>query len=145
LVFVFLPPLAALPEWLYFEARNPLNVDDPVVLVFLPIRGAILLVNAFRDGVVSGTLAGVSYGILVASWVSWRGDLAPWRRRMALGAGAGLIAGSTVVLATLIRATLQGRASAVPAVAIAFELVSGVVCGALAAPTAMRLLTRRPP
>ena len=87
----------------------------------------------------------VTYGIIVSSRVSWRGDVAPWRRRMALGAGAGLVAALTVVLATMIRATIQGRASAVPALAIAFELVSGVVCGAVAAPTAMRLLTRRPP
>src|SRR5690606_22166745 len=41
LVFAFLPTLAALPSWLAFEARNPLNASDPLVLVFLPVRGAI--------------------------------------------------------------------------------------------------------
>ena len=61
LVFAFLPTLAALPRWVAFEATSTLNLHDPVVLAFLPVRGALLLLSALEEGLVPGILAG-SYG-----------------------------------------------------------------------------------
>ena len=74
LVFAFLPALASLPAWLYFEAGNPLNREDAVALTFVPVRGAILLLHAFRAGVVPGVLAGLVDGVLVCAWVGRRGN-----------------------------------------------------------------------
>src|SRR5262249_55845501 len=143
------PPLAALPRWLAFEATNALNVQDPLVLVFLPVRGAILLLNEFRDGVVPGILAGVLDGIALGAWATWRGAEttsagagAARARRLAIGAAAGLVASGVMVAVTL--AVIGDRSRPWPLGAILFEVGSGVVCGSIAAPRALRLLSAAP-
>lgn len=140
LVFAFLPPLASLPSWLLFELRNPLNATDPVVLTFLPVRGAILLLHAFRAGVVNGVLAGLVAGTLACVWVARGGDGLPVMRQRALGALGGALAALAVVLGTLARAAVQGGdLSATPLSTVAFEIGAGLVCGLIAAPRALRL------
>lgn len=135
LVFAFLPTLASLPPWLRFEVGNRLNLTDPVVLAFLPVRGVILLLHAFRAGVVPGVLAGLVHGLLVCMFVrTLAADAAPGRGVVAaVGAAAGAIAALGVV-AILGRADLASLAAA----PVLFELASGVVCGAVAAPAAVR-------
>jgi hypothetical protein len=137
-VFAFVPALAALPRWLSFEATNRLNLEDPLVLVFLPVRGVILLLNEFRDGAVPGVLAGVLDGLLLCAWVAWRPEALPLARRAVVGAISGLVAAGLMVAGTLAAAD---RSQPVPMVAILFEIASGAVCGTIAAPTAIRLLT----
>jgi hypothetical protein len=140
LIFAFVPTLAALPRWLSFEVTNRLNLDDPVVLAFLPVRGVVLLLNEFRDGVVPGLLAGLIDGVLLCAWVAWRDDQGPRARRLVVGALGGVVAAGVMVLGTL--AAAGDRSQPVPVVAVLFEMVSGMVCGAIAAPTAIRLLLR---
>ena len=142
LVFAFVPPLAALPRWIAFEATNAQNVQDPLVLVFLPVRAVILLLNEFREGLVPGILAGVVAGILVCGWATWRGPEPTPVRRVASGALAGLAAAGVMVAVTLL--VIGDRSQPLPIGAIGFEIGSGVVCGAIAAPRAFRLLSATP-
>ncbi len=141
LVFAFLPTLAALPAWLTFELRNPLNLSDPVVLVFLPVRGAILLLHAFRAGVVPGVLAGVVDGLLVQAWARRRDEVAITGPRIGLAALGGALAALSVVVGLGLFAARGGVPSFALAT-VAFEIASGVVCGMVAAPGAVRLATR---
>jgi hypothetical protein len=139
-IFAFLPTLAALPRWLAFEARNALNLQDPVVLTFLPVRGAVLLLNTFAEGVMPGVIEGAIAGVLVCAWVAgWRA-LPARPRQWALGAAIGLVAAALVVAGTLAFALVAGRAAHVPVSTVAFELAAGAVCGALAFPGAARLV-----
>jgi hypothetical protein len=139
LIFAFVPPLAALPRWIAFEATNRLNLEDPLVAVFLPVRGTILLLNEFREGVVPGVVAGVLDGVLLGVWVAWRDADMPIGRQLLVGAISGLLAAGLMVAGTLVAA--GDRSQAVPIVAVLFELGSAVICGMIAAPTAIRLLT----
>ena len=136
LVFAFLPALAWLPAWVHFELRNPLNLEDAVVLTFIPVRGALVLLSAFRQGLVPGSLAGIACGALLVAWSRFDGR----GRRVLVGAAAGVAAAALVVAATLVVAVARRGATDVPWVAIAFELGSGLACGTIAGPTAMRLL-----
>jgi hypothetical protein len=142
LVFAFVPPLAALPRWLGFEVTNALDVQDPLVLVFLPVRGVILLLNEFRDGVVPGIFAGVLNGLALCAWTTWRGAEATLTRRLGVGAAAGLAAAGVMVVVTLM--VIGDRSQPLPLGAILFEIGSGVVCGAIAAPRAFALLSAAP-
>jgi hypothetical protein len=139
LVFAFLPTLAVLPAWLAFEMRNPLNVDDPVVTTFLPVRGAILLLRAFREGVVTGVLIGLVAGLLLWSWWRWRGDPGAPLSRLALGGVLGVVAAALVTATSILVARVQGRTAEVTLATLAFEIGAGLVCGVVAAPTALRL------
>ena len=142
LVFTFAPPLAALPRWIAFEATNALNVQDSLVLVFLPVRGVILLLNEFRDGVVPGILAGGLDGLVLCAWATWRGAETALARRLAIGALVGLVAAGAMVAVTLV--VIHDRSQPWPVGAILFEIGSGVVCGAIAAPGAFRMLSAVP-
>jgi hypothetical protein len=144
LIFAFLPTLASLPAWLAFEAQNPLNLSDPVVLIFLPVRGAILLLHAFRAGVANGVLAGLVDGLLVWVWVRRYGLPSPAGRAPALGAVGGALAALIVVIAKLVGPALQAPLTASLLAPIAFELVAGVVCGLVAAPRAAHLAAAAP-
>lgn len=139
LVFAFLPTLAALPAWLFFEARNPLNLSDPVVLVFLPVRGAILLLHAFREGVVPGVLAGLVDGLLVCAFVRRFGVPAAAGGRWTVGGVAGALAAVTVVAGILGSGLARGGGLEAALARVGFEVASGVICGTLAAARAMRL------
>lgn len=145
LVFAFLPTLAALPPWMWFEVQNPLNASDPVVLAFLPVRGAILLLHAFRAGVVPGVLAGLVTGVLVCAFVRATAPEATARRGTLtlLGALGGGLAALTVVAAMLGFRVVQGGTATLAIATAAFELASGLVCGLVAAPTAVRLARGR--
>jgi hypothetical protein len=140
LVFVFAPTLMELSRWLYFELTNPLNLRDPIVLGFLLVRGVDVLLGAFAEGVAFGVLAGALDGLLVSAWVLSSGRVSTRGRRLLLGALSGGLAAGVVVLAVVSRQLLTAGQVTSRGVAIAFELVSGVVCGTLAAPTAVRLL-----
>lgn len=141
LVFAFLPTLAALPAWLRFEATNGLNLGDPVVLVFLPVRGVILLLNAFEAGVIPGVLAGIVHGLFLCAFARTSAAGAGASRGVVAlaGAVAGALAAFTVVLATV----GPSRGAALTSGPVLFELASGIVCGAIAAPTALRLARGR--
>lgn len=141
LVFAFVPTLVALPEWLWVEVTNPLNLHDPVVLAFALVRGCNILLDSFAAGVVPGLVAGVVDGILVSAWVLTQDRVSTTPRRLALGAVAGAVAGAAAVLVVIAREALRTGHLAVPTVLILFGIASGVVCGVLAAPTAVRLLT----
>lgn len=141
LVFAFLPTLAALPPWLRFEATNPLNLADPVVLAFLPVRGVVLLLHAFQAGAIPGVLAGIIHGVLLCAFTRTSAAGSDVKRGMvaAIGAVAGALAALGVVLATAGRLGLASLAGG----PVLFELASGIVCGAIAAPTAVRLASGR--
>lgn len=138
LVFAFVPPLAELPRWLAFEASNPLNGQDPIVLAFLPMRGLILLLGAFSAGLTQGMLGGVFAGLLLSVLLSRQGGTATLGRRLGLGALGGALAASLAV-GTLLAPRLADLAA--HAGQVGFEIVLGMVCGVLAAPTASRLLS----
>lgn len=140
LVYVFVPTLAGLPSWLRYELANPMNFTDPVVTVFLPVRGVRALLNAFEQGMNAGLLAGLLNGVLVCTWVWSRGAPAPFLQRLALGAAAGAVA-SVLMIATLLAVNAAGTGElAIPFLPVAFETVSGLVCGVIAVPTMLRLL-----
>lgn len=142
LVFAFVPALAPLPGWLVFEATNPLNVQDPIVLSFVLVRGINLLLNAFFAGIVPGVLAGTIEGALLCGWPSTRAPASTRRQRCMVGAVSGALAAGLMVLAVMAGEAFVRRPRTWAGGAIAFEVISGVVCGMLAAPTAIRLLAR---
>lgn len=137
-VFTFLPVVAAVPGWVWSEARNPLNTEEPVVLAFLPVRGFVALLDAFGEGVFPGALAGIVAGGLLTAWVLRRRDRTTGRERLA-GAVCGALGAGVVVVTAIVNMVLSGHDVALPAVPIAFEVGSAVVCGAVAARTAVRL------
>lgn len=138
LVFAFLPALAPVPRWLAFEVQNPLNRTDPVVLTFLPVRGAVLLLNVFWQGLEPGLVAGILNGVLLAALATRALRPATRTRALLLGAATGLAASAAMtalfVAVGLTSATQLTRPTTL------FELATGLVCGALAAPTALRWL-----
>ncbi|HLY37279.1 MAG TPA: hypothetical protein VKU61_04545 [Candidatus Binatia bacterium] len=134
-VFAFVPTLAVLPGWLHAEATNPLNWHEPIVLAFLPVRGMVALWSGFDAGLVPGILGGLIDGILLGTWLL----RAQPRRAFVAGGICGTLAGCGVVLASVALGTFQRGFSLPRAVPVAFELASGVVCGMLAVPTAVRL------
>lgn len=140
LVFAFAPTLAVLPRWILFEATNPLNLQEPVVLAFLPVRAGLALVNAFFDGVTQGVFAGVVVGILLSGWYVRRGVAATTGGRILLGAACGALGAAIMVATMLSLDVLQSGTLTAPIAPVLFELVSGTVCGALAIPHAVRLL-----
>ena len=134
-MFAFVPTLAALPGWVHAEVTNSLNWHDPIVLAFLPVRGMVALWSAFDAGLVPGIIGGLIDGILLGAWLL----RARPRRTVVAGAICGALAGSGVVLASVALGTFQRGFSLPRAVPVAFELASGLVCGMLAVPTAVRL------
>jgi len=141
LVFVFVPTLVALPDWLRYEASNPLNFSDVMVTLFIPVRGLRALLKAFQAGMDAGLLSGLMDGLLVYAWFSSRGDVATRRQRMLVGASLGAAAGVFAVVVVLAIQALRGGQLVIPLVPIAFEIGSGAVCGIIAIPAAVRLLT----
>ncbi len=135
LVFAFLPALAPVPRWLAFEAGNALNRTDAVVLAFVPVRGAVLLLNAFWEGLLPGLLAGIVNGALFTAWTVYAAPRPAITTALGAGAVTGLLAALTAV--TALTASLPWSSAA------AFELASGVVCGTVAALGMRRLLDRR--
>ena len=140
LVFAYVPALASMPTWLWFELHNPANLREPVILAFLPIRGFLALLDGFYAGAIPGILAGCVQGLLLSAWCWMRGSISPWRRSLALGALAGLVAASVVTFITRIGPDLVRGAASPRDLPIPFEVASGLVCGLLAAPMAVRLL-----
>jgi hypothetical protein len=139
LVFAFAPTLASVPGWLYSEANNPLNVQDAVVLAFVPVRGIITLLNAFAQGLGQRVLVGAVAGVLLSVWLSTRGRASTLRRCLIQGALSGALAAGLVVLAPVSPRVLG--ADLVPrGRAIASAIVSGILCGMIAAPAAGRRL-----
>ena len=141
LIFAFVPVLAALPRWLSFEANNPFNLEDPIVLAFLPVRAAIVALNEFIVGFLPGILAGLINGGLVAAWVALRGRPATRGQEIGVGAACGVLGAGLMVIAGSAYEVSQGRPAPSRLDAVAFELASGTVCGMLAVSTAIRLLT----
>jgi len=141
-VFAFVPTLAALPGWLYFEAHNPLDYRDPIVLAFAPVRATVALLGAFSAGVLPGTTAGVLDGLLLAAWLRSGARVSTRRRRALVGGACGALAGCLMIGGTVAYAILTSRPFALTGTVIAFELGSAVICGILAAPAAVRFLYR---
>ena len=140
LVFVFLPALAPVPRWLAFEMQNPLNRSDPVVLTFLPVRGAVLLLNVFWQGLEPGVAAGLLNGMLLAVIASRTFDPTSRTRALALGATTGLVA--SAAMTALFVATGLTNSAQLTAPTMLLELATGLACGTLTAPTALHLLHR---
>lgn len=140
LVFVFVPLVATLPGWLSFEATNALNLQDPIVLVFAPVRGIVRVLNALLAGLPSGLVGGIAAGALL-TLVTWRAPAGSSSHPVLAGAGCGAAAGIVVIAWALVPAVGGAGEIAARLGAVAFELGSGVVCGMIAAPTAVRWLT----
>jgi hypothetical protein len=135
-VFAFLPALAVVPRWLYFEATNALNRSEPVVLVFLPVRGFLRLLNGFAQGAAHGVVAGVIAGIVLsAALMRWRA--ADGWRRAVLGAASGAVAAALAALLLRV-AGLDGLRA--PGDRATLQIALGALCGVIAVPTAVRLL-----
>jgi hypothetical protein len=121
-----------------------LNASDLVVLAFVPVRGAILLLHAFRAGVVPGVLAGLVDGFLLCAFVRRYGVASPPGRRWVAAALGGALAAAAAVLGVLAFGAAFGTGAAgIAPATLAFEIGSGVVCGVVAAPRAMRLAAAR--
>ena len=144
LVFTFVPALTVVPGWLLFETGNAQNLRDPVVLSFLLVRGVHTMLDAFYNGIVPGVVSGIIDGLLVCVWLR-SGDRAPTRWQLyAGGAICGAIAAGLMIGVVAAQQLLAGEARTWGAGAVAFEIGSGLVCGALAIPTAARLLAHDP-
>jgi hypothetical protein len=125
----------AVARWLYFEATNPLNLQEPVVLAFVPVRGIMRLLDAFDARVVQGMLAGTGAGLLMSAWLLRGGRGSTRRERMLVGAVSGALAACLMVL--VIVGGLEGGRLGSLAGAIAFEIGLGTVCGMVAATRAV--------
>ena len=136
LVFAFVPPLAALLPWIYFEAHNALNLQDGIVLAFLPARGLLTLLDAFSAGIAQRLLAGLLTGIVLSALLPTPGRHAT-SRRVALGLLGGVLGSGLAMLALSLRADHLASHDGL----IALDLLWGAICGVLAASTAYRLLT----
>jgi hypothetical protein len=132
LVFAFLPPLAALPDWLRFELTNRLNVEQPIVGIFLPVRGFIRLLNEFYAGIVPALVAGCIDGVLLCAWAAWSRAVS---RPLIVGAATGTLS-ALAMLGGFALSGVDVRSAAW------FEVASGTVCGAIAAPAALRFLSQ---
>jgi hypothetical protein len=140
LVFTFVPALTVVPGWLLFESGNALNVREPIVLSFVLLRGVHTVLDAFYAGIVPGVLSGIIDGLLVCVWLR-TGHGVPTRARLyAGGAICGTIAAGLMIGVVAAQQLLAGAARTWGAGAVAFEIGSGLACGALAMPTAARLL-----
>jgi hypothetical protein len=137
-VFVFVPALTAIPAWVRFEVTNPLNIRDPIVLSFLLVRGFRVVLDAFYAGLVAGVVSGGIAGVLMCV-VAWSGVNVTTRPKLyAIGAITGGVAACLMIVAVVAIQGLAGHAGVWGT--IPFEIASGLVCGALSAPTAVRLL-----
>jgi hypothetical protein len=137
LVFAFLPTLGVIPGWLFGEAYNPFIARDPIVMAFLPARGALALLHGFRDGIAARLAEGVLAGLPIAVLASRRGPATPAGRicfRAVCGALGAYAAG--LVLAASRHTPDPDR--------IARELAGAIVCGIVAAPGAVRLVHAAP-
>ena len=143
LVFAFLPAVAPVPRWLAFELANPLNRADPVVLTYLPVRGAVLLLNVFWQGLVPGLAAGLLNGILFTALATRSARPATRTNALLLGATTGVSA--AVFMTTIFVAIGLASPTELTRPTTLFELASGLVCGAVAAPQAMRWLRATAP
>jgi hypothetical protein len=140
LVFTFVPALTVVPGWLLFESGNAQNLSEPVVLSFLMVRGVHTLLDAVYTGIVPGVLSGIIDGLLVCAWLR-SGERAPTRLQLyAGGAVCGAIAACLMIGVVAAQQLLAGEVLPWGARAVAFEIGSGLACGALAIPTAARLL-----
>jgi hypothetical protein len=143
LVFAFLPVVVVLPGWMYFEATNPLNLQDPIVLVFAPLRALVRMLNAFFAGMVPGLVGGLTAGVLLAL-VATRVPVAASTHPRLVGAGCGAVAGLVVVASALAPLLATSGAISARLGAATFELLSAVACGVVAGPTAVRWLIDPP-
>jgi hypothetical protein len=142
LVFVFVPLLPVVWQWLRFEATNPLDLRDPLVLAFLPVRGGNVALDAFYGGLLPGVLTGVIAGILLSVWLG-SGARIPTRWKLHLaGAAAGAVAACVMVAVVAGGELVAGRERKWGVAAVAFEVGSGLVCGTIAVPSVARLLGR---
>lgn len=135
LVFAFAPSLAALPGWISFEADNPLNVEDAVVLMFLPVRGLVALLDTFAAGLGARVLTGAVAGVLLSAWLSTRVVAPTLARRILVGASSGALAAGLVTLGAGLATDFREMATAVG---------WGVVCGLVAASTAVHRPSEEP-
>ena len=140
LVFAFLPVLAPVPSWIAFEVSNPLNARDPVVLSFVLVRGVNLLLDTFRARAAIGVLSGAVAGITMSAWV-WTGrGLATTAARIGLGAVSGIVGTVGAFIVQLgIQAFGGAERAAWSTTAVMYEMLFGLLCGMIAAPTALRL------
>ena len=147
LIFAFVPTLALVPSWIAFEISNPLNARDPVVLSFVLVRGINLLLDAFRARVALGVLSGAITGVVVAARV-WSGArVSTTRERIVLGAIGGVVGtGLALTLQLAVQTFAGGEPSAWSSAAVTSEMISGLLCGMIAGPTAVRFLhaSKRP-
>ena len=140
LVCAFLPSLVAVAQWLYLEATNPLNVSEPLVLSFVLVRGVTSVLEAFSAGLVAGVVNGLMIGIFVCTWLRARlGGFAPPQLYL-VGAVAGGLAACVMIVLVVGVESAAGSERLWGAGAVAFEIVSGMLCGTIAVPTAARLL-----
>lgn len=140
LVFAFVPILAVLPNWLRLELGDPV-ARAPMAVVFLPVRLVVTLLQAFTDGVGPRVVVGLVAGGLLWSWLAF--GARDVRTLAAVGAGilCGLAAAGVVMLAAL----AQGQSGTLAASPVLQHLGTAALCGAIAAPTAARLVrTPRP-
>ena len=140
LVFAFVPALTAIPGWVRFEVTNQLNIRDPIVLSFLLVRGFRAVLEAFRDGLLAGVLSGGIAGALIYVVVSSGVNVTTRPKLHAIGAITGGVAACLMIVTVVAIQGLAGHARVWGA--IPFEIASGLVCGALSAPTAVRFLRK---
>jgi hypothetical protein len=144
LVFTFVPALTVVPGWLLFEGGNARNLHEPVVFSFLLVRGVHTLLDAVYTGIVPGVLTGIIDGLLVCVWLRSGGRARAGWQLHAGGAICGAIAAALMIGVVAAQQLLAGEARTWGVGAVAFEIGSGLVCGALAIPTAARLLAYDP-
>jgi hypothetical protein len=133
-VFAFARALVALPAWLSAEARNDLALHEPLVLLFMPVRALVALLDGFRAGIVPGAMAGAFDGLLFS--IALCAGVVPRRHRRGLGAVCGVVAGAAMLLAVFAMGALRDRPAALGPLGVVFELGFGAACGMLAAPAA---------
>ncbi len=139
LVFAYAPALVAIPLWLWFELHNPANLHVPVILAFAPIRGFLLLLDAFQLGAAAGASAGCLHGFFLSAWRWTHDGISTRRQRLVLGALGGVLAASLVMTMRLLLPIFRGG-SPPPVDEIASGIAIGLLCGLLSTSTALRLL-----
>ncbi len=139
LVFAFVPILVVLPNWLARQLEDPV-ARDPIAVLFVPVRAVITLLEAFAAGVGPRVVTGIIAGVLLWSWLAFGARVPRALPALVAGIVCGTAAASLLMLAAFARAQLAGEPVTLASWPVLQHLGTGAVCGAIAGPTAARLV-----
>lgn len=141
-VFAFLPPLTGLLRFFAIEADNSLNLQDPIVLAFVPVRALFVLLDSFAVGLLPRCMTGVLHGAFVSAWLLAYGGAITRRQSLVVGASSGALAAAVILAAEAL-----GSFAAEPmgSRTVVVQILFGIGCGIVATVGTVRRLQVQDP